>query len=133
MRTRNTLIVEDHQPSAAALRRLLQAHGCDVRVAGTVADARDLVAARWPDCVVLDLCLPDGSGIDLLRSIRRHGPPVRVAVATGSADDAVLREIRRLRPDALFVKPVWAPALLEWLRGALTGAAGDPRAVCSLA
>ena len=127
MRTRNTLIVEDHQPSATALRRLLQAQGYDVRVAGTVAEARGVIAAAWADCVVLDLCLPDGSGIDLLRSIRRHGPPVRVAVATGSADDSMLREIRRMRPDALFVKPVWAPALLEWVGGD----ASDPRAVCS--
>lgn len=119
MRTRNTLIVEDHQQSAAALRRLLCASGFDARVAGTVTEARQTLAAGWPHSVVLDLCLPDGCGIDLLRSIRRRGPPVRVAVATGSADDAMLREVKRLRPDALFVKPLWAPALLEWLgRGA---------------
>ena len=119
MRTRNTLIVEDHQQSAAALRRLLCAGGFDVRVAGTVAAARANLESGWPGNLVLDLCLPDGSGIDLLRDIRRRGPAVRVAVATGSADDAMLREVKRLRADALFVKPLWAPALLEWLgRGA---------------
>ena len=130
MRTRNTLIVEDHQPSAMALRRLLRAHGREVRVAATIAEARDVVASGWPGDVVLDLCLPDGSGIDLLRSIRRYGPSVRVAVTTGSADDAMLRELKRLRPDALFVKPVSTPALLEWLRGTSERAAGDA-AVCS--
>jgi two-component system, OmpR family, response regulator len=119
MRTRNTLIVEDHEQSAAALRRLLCASGFHARVAGTVAAARESLASGWPQSVVLDLCLPDGSGVELLRTIRRRGPAVRVAVATGSADDAMLREVKRLRADAVFVKPLWAPALLEWLgRGA---------------
>ena len=131
MRTRNTLIVEDHGQSAAALRRLLCASGYDARVAATLAAARASVDSGWPHSVVLDLCLPDGCGIDLLRSIRRRGPAVRVAVATGSADDAMLREVKRLRPDALFVKPLWAPALLEWLGGDARRGADHARAVCS--
>lgn len=115
MADRNTLIVEDHPQSAAALRRLLCREGFDARVAPTAAEARASLASGWPRNVVLDLFLPDGSGVDLLRSIRRHGPAVRVAVATGSADDAMLREVKRLRADAVFVKPYWPPALLEWL------------------
>ena len=111
----NTLIVEDHADSARALRKLLGGHGIDARVARTVAEAERSLTSGWPRSVVLDLCLPDGSGIDLLRTIRLRGPAVRVAVATGSADDAMLREVKRLRADAIFVKPLWPPSLLAWL------------------
>jgi DNA-binding NarL/FixJ family response regulator len=64
---------------------------------------------------VLDLNLPDGNGIEVLRYARSAGLPARIAVHTGVADPALLQQVRALKPDALFVKPFDPDDLLAWL------------------
>ena len=109
------LVVEDDAMTHASLRRVLETSGHEVDAVGTVAEAY----ARLPTsrCIVLDLCLPDGCGIDVLRYVRERHLPVRVAVNTGCADQKLLKEVRALRPDALFIKPFDPEELLAWLRG----------------
>ena len=108
------LVVEDHALSSHTLRRLLASDGHEVEVASTLRQAEAKLA--WAGCVVLDLHLPDGNGIDLLRRVREQGPAVRIAVTTGSGGEELLAAVRALRPDALFVKPYHAADLLGWLR-----------------
>jgi PAS domain S-box-containing protein len=64
------LLVEDHEDTALALKRLLQRSGYQVAAAGTVQSALNLAAQTDFDVVVSDIGLPDGSGIDLMRQIR---------------------------------------------------------------
>ena len=113
---RSALVIEDHAASREALRRLLRALGHDTDAVSTVAEAEQRIrSARY---VFLDLHLTDGNGIDLLRRIRGDGIPVKVAVMTGSASDSMLAEVRKLQPDALFIKPVDFGKVVEWLTGA---------------
>ena len=107
------LVVEDDAMTHTSLRRVLETSGYDVDAVGTIAEAYPRVAHFR--CLVLDLCLPDGSGIDLLRYIRERRLPVRVAVNTGCADRKLLDEVRSLHPDALFIKPFDPEKLLAWL------------------
>ena len=109
------LIVEDHAVSSNTLRRLVASEGHEVAVASTLQEAEALLG--WAGCVVLDLHLPDGNGIDLLRRVRERRLPVRVAVTTGSAGEDLLAAVRALKPDALFIKPFHPPALFAWLAG----------------
>jgi DNA-binding response OmpR family regulator len=99
----------------ATLRRVLETSGHEVEAVGTVAEA--YARLGHSRCIVLDLRLPDGCGIDLLRYVRERHLPVRVAVNTGCADNKLLNEVRALRPDALFIKPFDPEMLLAWLRG----------------
>ena len=110
------LIVEDDALSSMALHRLVASLGYEVVVAGTLEEAERRLP--WAGCVVLDLHLPDGNGIDLLRRVRRGRRPVRVAVTTGSAGEGLLAEVKSLRPDALFIKPFHPPDLFDWLDSA---------------
>jgi two-component system, OmpR family, response regulator len=110
------LIVEDHAVSSHTLRRLVASEGHEVAVAATLQEAE--ARLEWAGCLVLDLHLPDGNGIDLLRRVRERRLPVRVAVTTGSAGEELLAAVRDLRPDALFIKPFHPPQLFEWLRAA---------------
>jgi DNA-binding response OmpR family regulator len=111
-----TLIVEDDARSADALHRLLRLEGFEARHVRTVAAASAELASGWARCVVLDLHLPDGCGVDLLRDVRRRGLGLRVVVTTGSGNEALLSEVRQLRPDGLFLKPYRPSQLIEWLQ-----------------
>ncbi len=113
-RCRRTLIVEDDRVSRRALELLTRASGHETRSAATVAEALDQLEGWKPDCVVLDLMLPDGSGAALLRRVRSAGLPVRVVVMSG-AHGPLLDEAESLRPDALFGKPVDPARLIAWL------------------
>src|SRR2546426_6858381 len=68
------LIVEDEPVLAQNLVKAFAGQGFDVEVAGRIADAKRLVASRLPDVALLDLRLPDGSGLDLLAVLVREDP-----------------------------------------------------------
>ena len=113
---RRALVVEDHGPSRDALRRLLRTLGYEVDGVATVAEGNArLDSTRF---LFLDLRLSDGDGIGLLRRIREEALPVRVAVITGSADEQMLADVHKLRPDALFIKPIDFGELVKWLEEA---------------
>ncbi len=80
------LVVEDHDDGREFLRRILLADGHRVDAVGTCADAREKLASGAPtpyDLLLTDVGLPDGSGWDLVRYVRRAAPDVRVGVITG--------------------------------------------------
>ena len=69
------------------------------------------------DYVIVDLTLPDGVGITLLEQIRKHRWPIRVAVATGTTDPALLEQAESFEPELLLRKPIDVLSLLEWVGG----------------
>ena len=65
------LVIEDHEPTLAVLKRLLCRHGHDVLTACTVKDALLLATTHPFDLVISDIGLPDGNGIDLMRQLTK--------------------------------------------------------------
>ena len=114
------LLVEDDRASRQALRVMLQQWGYEALAAETVADGI-LKLDEDPAAVLLDLMLPDGFGVRLLRGIRALDFPVPIAVITGANDQDLLKQVHELRPEAFFTKPLDPPRVQEWLRG-VTGA-----------
>lgn len=102
---RRVLIVEDHASTCYVLKRTFQRQGWDVAVAATLQDAFESLDPL-PDCILLDLNLPDGRGEQLLRQVRENGSPVRVAVCTGLGDSERWSEVQMLQPDLLLQKPI---------------------------
>src|SRR5687768_1525744 len=100
-----TLLVEDDPDTCEALTRILRKRGYDIDCAGSVREALVKLKAE-PACLVLDLMLPDGNGIDVLRHVRQLGMPIRVAVATGAGDTNLMSDAILLKPDAFFTKPI---------------------------
>jgi len=112
--SRLVLVVEDDMASSHALVKLLESLQYSVLVAITLAEGlRHLVAAS-PSVVVLDLLLPDGNGIEMLRAIRRERRPIKVAVISGASDE-MLSEASHLEPEAIFGKPLDVRDFREWL------------------
>jgi DNA-binding response OmpR family regulator len=110
-----TLVVEDDADGCEAVRRMLNRYGYKVDCARTVSEALRLLSHMTPDFVVLDLMLPDGDGLAVLRYIREQDLPVKVAVATGAADSPVTASAVLMKPDAVFMKPLDFTELLGWL------------------
>ncbi|MDE2218977.1 MAG: response regulator transcription factor [Gammaproteobacteria bacterium] len=113
------LIVEDQQKLASLLRQGLAEAGYAVDHAGTCAAAHDALSESSYDAIVLDLGLPDGDGLDVLRSWRKAGFNEPVIIL--SARDAVQDRIRGLDvgADDYLPKPFSLPELLARLRSLL--------------
>src|SRR5207248_2876311 len=112
---RRVLIVEDDAVSCQALRALLQRWGFDACECATVADAFAELHREIPPCIVLDLMMPDASGLELLKSIRTRGLRTKVVVTTAASDPRIMREVNDLRPDVVFRKPLDVAKLKRWL------------------
>ncbi|MGH2468182.1 MAG: response regulator, partial [Candidatus Limnocylindrales bacterium] len=90
------LVVDDHEVVREGLVALLDRRpGLQVvGEAGTVADAISLAARLQPDLIVMDVRLPDGSGVEACRQIRSERPETRVIMLTSYPDEeAVLSAI----------------------------------------
>jgi DNA-binding response OmpR family regulator len=113
------LIVEDQQKLALLLKQGLSEAGYTVAVAPTCAAARDQLAETAYDAIVLDLGLPDGDGLELLRQWRRSGFNEPVIIL--SARDAVQDRIKGLDfgADDYLPKPFSLQELLARLRSLL--------------
>lgn len=86
-------LLDDHEIVRRGLRDLLEADG-RIRVvgeSGSAAEAKRRIPALHPDVAVLDARLPDGSGIDVCRSIRSVDPGLRAIILTSYDDDQALR------------------------------------------
>ncbi len=85
------LIVEDNAELAQLLAKGLQTAGFDSDILLTAGDARAALATTRYAAVILDLGLPDGDGLSILREIRQRNDPIPVLVLTarGSVDDRV--------------------------------------------
>jgi DNA-binding response OmpR family regulator len=83
---RRVLIVEDDPDIARLLTILLKDEGLESDVAGSVSAARDAMAARIPDAVILDLRLPDGHGVEVMAVLRAlsGGRDVPIIVVSAS-------------------------------------------------
>lgn len=85
------LVVEDEESYLDALSVGLTVEGFSVVGAGTIAEARTLLDTSNPDLVLLDVMLPDGSGIDFCREVRGSSRvPVIMVTARDSEVDVVL-------------------------------------------
>ena len=90
------LLIDDHEVLRLGLRTLFDTAGGFLVVgeAGTVAEGIAQARAQRPDVAIVDLRLPDGSGVEACREIRSERPETRVVVLTSYSDeDAVISSI----------------------------------------
>jgi two-component system, OmpR family, KDP operon response regulator KdpE len=112
------LVVDDESQILRALRTSLQAAGYEVDVAATAAEALTSAAAHPPDGVILDLMLPDRSGTDVCRELRRWtNVPILVLSAVGDEQEKVAA--LDAGADDYVTKPFGIDELLARLRAAL--------------
>lgn len=101
------MIVEDDFMVAKINRDLThQISGFEVvKVVGTAQGARDALQRGSVDLIVLDVYLPDGTGVELLKSLRRDGHPVDVVMITAAHDAPTVEESMRYGIFDYIIKP----------------------------
>lgn len=118
------LLVEDDLQLGAALEKALRSENLRVQWVRRVADAEPFLHDHDYAVVLLDVGLPDGSGLDLLRTIRRRNDRVPVLILT--AYDAVDDRVRGLSlgADDYLTKPFAIPELIARIHALARRSAG---------
>lgn len=80
------LLVDDSPEVLDLVDRALARDGHQVRTAASIAQARSQLASAHPDVMVLDVGLPDGSGVDLCRALRNEGARFPILLLTAHGD-----------------------------------------------
>jgi two-component system, OmpR family, response regulator len=108
------LIVEDSPLVTDAFRVLFTAVGYDVDSAATVAEAIEEATSAPVDVMLLDLSLPDGHGLEILKALRKRGALPRATLAmTGHNDLASRRNCLEAGCADVLLKPVPIAELLR--------------------
>lgn len=119
------LLIEDETAITEPLAEALEREGFTARVAGTAADGLRMASEATPDLVLLDIGLPDGSGLDVCRELRREGElPVIMLTARGSEADRVAG--LEMGADDYVVKPFSAREVTARVRAVLRRSRPEP-------
>lgn len=115
----SVLLVEDHPDTARFLARLLNRRGHSVVIAGSVAEAISASAASRFDVIISDLGLPDGSGVDLIREVRKSLDTPAVAISGYGTEQDVAMSL-----SAGFNEHLVKPATVDAIEAAMRRIAG---------
>jgi len=125
------LVVDDEPQIVRALRTSLEATGYDVDVAATGEQAVAAAAMRPPDAVILDLVLPDRSGIDVCRELRGWSKAA-ILVLSAVGDEGEKVAALDAGADDYVTKPFGIDELLARLRALMRRAAPSTAPVVEL-
>ena len=99
------LIVDDEYGIVEEIRDFFLEEGFEVHTADTGKEGIESVTKVSPDVMLLDMKLPDMSGIEVLKICKKVSPKTKVIVNTGYVDQAVIDEAERLGRDVFLQKP----------------------------
>jgi two-component system, NtrC family, response regulator AtoC len=108
---KRVLIVDDDRATSAGMADVVEEWGYEPEVADTVKAGWAAISKLIPDVAIVDLKLPDGSGLDLLHRIKESFPDVSVIILTGHATvDSAVKALKVGAEDYV-TKPVDLPRL----------------------
>lgn len=128
------LLVEDNAEIMKANRRMLELRGYGVRTAASLAEAGRAIAEAPPDLMVLDIMLPDGSGLDFCRQLRGNAAGIPILFLTVLNENSDVVAGLRAGGDDYLTKPYDYDVLMARIEALLRrarrdGASGPLRAV----
>lgn len=112
---RRLLLVDDDDVFRDVLGAALRRRGFEVELAADLASTHAALKAFHPDCAIVDLKLPDGSGLELVSALAGLAPAPRVLVLTGYASIATAVEAVKLGAVNYLPKPATPDEILAAL------------------
>jgi DNA-binding NtrC family response regulator len=119
----NVMIVDDDADIRFFVRTVLESAGCNVSDAPDAASLRQALKVQPPDALVLDLQLPDGNGVELLREVKQSWPKTKVIILTGYGTVEAAESVYKIDNVYLQSKPFDG----EMLTAMLDMALAEPR------
>ncbi|MEU7281857.1 response regulator transcription factor [Streptomyces sp. NPDC045431] len=116
-------LLDDHEVVRRGVHELLSGEP-DIEVvgeAGTAAEALSRIPATRPDVAILDVRLPDGSGVEVCREIRSHDDSVKCLMLTSYADDEALFDAIMAGASGYVLKAIRGSELLTAVRDVAAG------------
>ena len=110
--TASVLVVDDDEQIVALFSQVLTDAGYAVTGVNDIASASEVLGSHRFDLAILDLNMPDGSGIELVEAIGRSSPLTAVMLVTADGERGTAADARLRGADAYLVKPVVARQLL---------------------
>ena len=114
------LHVDDHQDTRLMMAALLQDCGYGVLTAGSVAEGLELAKEIAFDLYILDVRLPDGTGVELCQKLRELNPKIPILYYSAYGDEADHQNALNICGDAYLKKPVCIADIQETIARLLT-------------
>jgi two-component system, NarL family, response regulator DevR len=120
------LVIDDSALVREGLKAVLSTHGRSYRIVvvgdvGTLKEGIESACGLHPDVVLLDVRLPDGSGLDACREILREQPSVRVLILTSNATDELIHQAVVAGAQGYLMKEINPEALVRAIADAFAG------------
>lgn len=115
MSTQTVLLVEDYKPLLAAWVRAFRGSAL-VHATADLTAARVAITQSVPDLAIIDLHLPDGLGIELVRELRSRSSNVVIVLVTGN-DTLNVRASYKAGANQVLMKPFSLPAVIDRVQG----------------
>jgi DNA-binding NtrC family response regulator len=113
------LVVDDEAIVLRSCRAVLEADGCEVLTAGSVAEALPLIDARAPVLLLVDVKMPVQDGMYLMRRLKERGIDLPVVVMSGYSTAETIQEAKGLGAVAFISKPFTPDELSLTVRSVL--------------
>ena len=112
-RIRRVLVVDDEAAGRELVSEILTSSGFQTFTANDGRDAKERVRANPVDLVITDLAMEGAEGIELIRTLRKEYPHIRIIAMSGTFGVDILRAARALGADATLTKPLSPATLLQ--------------------
>jgi len=99
------LIVDDETGIVDEIKDFFEEEGFEVHTADSGEDGIEMVQSVQPDLMILDMKLPDISGIEVLKVAKEKSPHTKVIVVTGYVDQSLIDKAEELGRDSFLQKP----------------------------
>lgn len=112
------LIVDDEERFRTTMCRLLSIKGLDATTAGSGKEALEKIRQEIYDVLILDVRMPEMSGVDVLSEVKKIDPHIEVIIMTGYASVDTARDIMKFGAYDYLLKPYDTDQLLEKIENA---------------
>lgn len=113
------LIADDDDAWRLTVRDVLEPHGYDLLLASTGREALNMLAAQPVHCLLLDMQMPELTGLETLLEVRRTWRTLPCIFMTASVERSWLRQVQMLRVVDVLTKPVSREIITRTVRFAL--------------
>ncbi len=115
MQKQSILIVDDEPDIAEVIGDRLEANGFDVRIAGSARACCAAVSEAMPDLVLMDVQMPDVSGMEALVELKTSHPDLPVLMVSASTVQAAAKEAVDKGAEGYLLKPYEPEDLMRWV------------------